>query len=699
MLSPCVTVTSGLMVLALATGAFAVTLHVSPQGNDAWSGRLKRPNTEGTDGPLASLRGARDVVRNLRSSGESPDAVKVLVEDGLYQMDEPFVLSPEDSGTATCPVSYEAAPHARPVISGGREISGWTKGQGDIWVAQVPEAQSGSWSFNQLFVKGRRAIRARHPNEGYLRTTGQLPGFERPQEHQGKKDACMGFAYKPGDLKPWDNQEDVVISLYHSWTNSIHWIQSLEEDKSLVHFSNTSGWPVGYWDANNQRYHVENFLEALDQPGEWYLDRKAGRLYYWPREGENLDKDTVTAPVLTQLLRVEGRPDAGQFVSHVTVRGLSFQHCDWEATRDREMDGQAATFLTAAVHLRGARHVALEDVEVAHVGGYGVWLDEGSQDNRLVQCHIHDLAGGGVRIGTGSSPKDESVASDRNQVDNCFIHDGGRVFNGACGVLIQRASTNQITHCEIADFLYTGVSVGWSWGYAESSANHNLIADNHIHHLGYGIMSDMGGIYCLGIAPGTELRHNHIHHVMAYSYGGWGLYTDEGSTNVLLEDNVVYKTKTGGFHQHYGKENTVRNNIFAFAMQGLLQRSRQEEHTSFFFERNIMLTDNGVPLHGNWSNERYVMDNNLYWDIKGNALTWDKEDWAGWQKRHDQHSLVADPKFKDAEHSDFRLQKDSPAEKIGFKEIDLKGVGLYGEKSWVRMPKTCPPPDLEMKGP
>jgi len=679
----------------------AADFYVAPGGNDSWSGRLAVPKADRSDGPLATLEGARNAVRRLKERGPLQKPVLVLVRGGTYRIAQAALFDALDSGTQAAPITYAAWPGERPVFSGGLPVTGWKKGEGALWTAVVPEVRDGRGYFRQLFVAGRRCVPARLPNEDTFRAAG--PGVPLKDRTAARKDpaAKTSLHYQDDDLKPWANLNEAVVVVYHSWTTSRHRIKSLDTKDRLVEFTAPSGWPMGYWETN-QRYYVENVREGRDAPGEFYLDPKTGVLSYFPRPGEDMTKPEAFLPGPEELLRLDGDPAAGKTVGHLRFEGLSFEHTGWTMPKAEMVDGQAnASLKTAAVHFLGARNCALDRCEIAHTGGYGLWFERGSKDNRAVQCHLHDLGAGGVRLGETTLPPQPELQTERNEVFNCFIHDGGKVYHAGIGVWIGRSSHNKVQHNDICDFLYTGVSVGWSWGYAPSTAHHNLIEYNHIHHLGWGQLSDLGGIYSLGLSPGTREAFNLIHDVLAYSYGGWGLYTDEGSTDMVLENNVVYRVKDGCFHQHYGRENTVRNNILAFsATKGQVIRSRQEEHRSFTFEHNLVYYTEADLLGGNWSKGGFFLDHNLYWNAAGRPVTFpgglSLEKWQA--KGQDVHSLIADPKFVDPAKGDFRLRPDSPAAKIGFKPFDISTAGLTGPAEWVALPRQVQRPKLLLPG-
>ncbi|MCW0216731.1 MAG: right-handed parallel beta-helix repeat-containing protein, partial [Prosthecobacter sp.] len=271
-----------------------------------------------------------------------------------------------------------------------------------------------------------------------------------------------------------------------------------------------------------------------------------------------------------------------------------------------------------------------------------------------------------------------------------IIHSGGRLFPSACGIFLAHAADCEVTHCDIGDLFYSGISAGWVWGYKHSPSKRNRFDYNHIHHLGWGVLSDMGGFYGLGRSEGTTVSHNHVNDVGSYRYGGWGLYTDEGSTGITLTHNVVHDTSESTFHQHYGKWNQISHNVFAFGRKAQIQRTRPEKHTSFAYENNIIIYDTPTLLSGTWYNWEvgtYEMRNNVYWNNAGLPVQFHDTDLAGWQKRtgHDEGSLVVDPMFVDAAKRDFRLKPESPALKLGFLPSDVNEAGVRGIDDWRKL--------------
>ena len=680
-------------LLAAGRGLPAATFYVALNGSDGWSGRLADPNAARTDGPFATLRRARDALRSLKAAAQLKEPVTVYLRGGVYRLEKPIEFTPADSGTEQAPISYAAYAGERPVFSGGRPITGWQKGDGGFWKAVIPAVKEGRWYFHQLFVNGQRRTRARTPNLGYLYTEGILAPFDRAKWYDPGIAAKRGFRFRDGDLKRWNNPGDALIVIYHSWTTSIHLITELDLQERIVKLAPISTWPIGYWWEYNTRYHVENVFEALDQPGEWYLDRGTGTLYYWPMPGEDLAKAEVIAPLVRQtLVAFKGQPAAKKYVEHLRFRGLSFQHTDCHVAADMPTDQQGATERLPLIAAEGLRHAVFEDCEIAHAGENGLWLDSGCADNLVRRCRIHDLGASGVFVGPKGPGNTPETSVERNVVDNNFIHGGSHVFRGSQGVWIGRASYNRVTHNEISDFHHLGASVGHSWGYAPSTAHHNLVAFNHVHHVCNGYFSDGGGIYTLGISPGTVIGNNVVHDVVPtplMPVGGCGIYLDEGSSGILVENNVVYNVGAAAFTQHYGRENLVRNNVFAFGGRDPICCARPEEHLSYTFEGNIALSSAGQATSDHYSplKARTEFRRNLYWDVSGKEPLFSGTSFAEWQRTgRDRDSRIADPQFYDATKHDFRLRPTSPALAMGFQPIAAGRAGLYGDEEWIAAP-------------
>jgi hypothetical protein len=309
---------------------------------------------------------------------------------------------------------------------------------------------------------------------------------------------------------------------------------------------------------------------------------------------------------------------------------------------------QAEVPIRGAIQAIGARDCLFQGCAVRHTGTYGIDLGAGCRGDVIESCILSDLGAGGVRIGEPGIPADDDAIALRNSVRNTLIASGGRVHPAGIGVIVFQSSDNLIEHNEIVDFYYTGISSGWTWGYGKGLATGNQYLDNYVRQIGQGVLSDMGGIYTLGNHIGSVISGNRFEDIESYSYGGWGIYFDEGTTGIDAEKNLVIGTKTGGFHQHYGKDNIFRNNVLVDGREQWAERSRVEEHLSFTFEHNILIGGQPNVFKGNWK-DKVAVDHNVYWCTGGNAPQFHGQGFEQWQKSsgQDGHSIVGDPKLAD----------------------------------------------------
>ena len=684
-----------------ASHAAEPRFYVATDGNDRWSGTLASPNPAGTDGPLKTLTAARDAVRKTRDAGNQ-DTATITIRAGTYELTQPLLLRSLDSNTV-----YEAYENEKPIISGGRQISGFTQ-SGPLWQTTIPDVGNGKWYFRQLFADGTRRQRARSPNTGYFRIAELIPGPMDPASKRAVARDRFKFAANdlqpyanvklhPDDLQPYANFEDVNLILMHSWENSIHPLKSIDLQSRTVQFAAPlkEWWSIGYWEEK-QRYFVENAREFLDQPGEWYLDRKTGVLSYWPMPGEQLNQTRIVAPFLKELVQLAGSRDSSQIVQNITLRGLTFHYADWDLDPKGNSSTQAAVEVPAAITADGARNCVIEKCEVAHVGIYGIWLRRGCKDCTVRQTRLFDLGAGGIRVGEAQRAETDAAESSGNTIDNNHIYDGGHVYPAGIGIWVAQSSYNTITHNDVHDMLYSGMSIGWNWGDDPNRTHHNRIEFNHVHHLVKGVLSDAGAIYCLGVSTGSVIRNNVFHDVWPYSTPpfGWGIYLDATCSGYLVENNVVYNTLSGGLmYNNGGHEHVIQNNIFAFC--GNYQLWPYWEKRPNTFRRNIVQMTQGelfVPFASSSLRERVAKkesigqwDENVIWHTAlREKVPFFKWDLAGWRAMGlDGKSVLADPMFVNAAEYDFGLRPGSPALGLGFKAIDVSKVGLYGDEAWV----------------
>lgn len=669
--------------------------YVSVSGNDGWSGRLADANAKRTDGPFATLSRAIRAARELRAERPSlKGPVTIFVRGGVHYLPETVVLTAADSGTPQSPLVVRNFPGEQPVLSGGRLLRGWKTGRDGIWRLSLPEAAGGRWPFTQLWVNGERRWRPRLPKEGYFYIRARM---SPTPESAGKGHDRFGF-YR-GQIDPaWHNLQDVELLCFQFWSMARMRVRSVDEAGLTV--TTTGPTPHETWwqqFETGHRFLVENVREAMTEPGEWYLDSKTGELSYIPRPGERPESARVIAPRLQRVMELKGDLEAGRPVQHLRFEGLTFAHTHWQTPPEGYNFAQAEAGLRGAITADGARDIVFRGCRITRTGEYAMDFGAGCKRVRVESCTLTDLGAGGIKIGTMAYSEDDQAVASHNVVRDCVIAGGGRMHPAGVGVWIGHSHHNTISHNEIADFYYSGVSAGWSWGYGNTNCHHNVVEHNHIHRIGQGVLSDMGGIYTVGLCSHTVLRRNRIHTIDSYSYGGWGIYFDEGGLEVTARENVVFRTKSASFHQHYGKDNVVENNIFAFGREAQVMRTRPEEHHAFDFRRNIVYWKDAPLLGLNFSDDRYRFESNLYWDASGREPKFANWTWDEWRARgQDQGSLIADPLFVDPGKDDYRLRPGSPAGKIGFQPFDQSD---FGPRDGRRAPPDIPAAFPVLPGP
>lgn len=559
---------------------FAAEIWVAPSGSDA------NPGTK--DQPLASLTMALRKVREMRrlNSPAVQEAVHIIIRGGLYRLEEPVFIRPEDAGTAASPTYIEAAPGETPVFSGGAAVTGWRKAprriaglpaaaQGRLWEAPAPVSGGSYAEFRQLWINGRKAIRARDRNPDSM---SRILSWDHAAEQ------CWIPKPVTADLSRVQGME---MFIHQWWAIAILRVKSIEVqgDSARLSFYQPESrvqsehpWPAPWISkkTGNSAFYLSNTIQFLDQPGEWYLDKPGQKVYYWPREGETMPQAEAIVPVLETLLRMEGTPDAP--VAHVHVKGISFMHAGWTrpshqghvphqtgmymldayklkipGTPDKKgLENQAWVGRpAAAVEAAYTRHTSFEGCRFEHIASTGLDYKEGNYYDEIAGNLFRDIGGTGILVGKFSDETQE-VHLPYNPTDQREITTGTRVHNnlitnvtnedwGCVGIGAGYVRNIRIAHNEISDLSYTGISMGWGWTPTINVMRNNIIEGNYIHHYGKHNY-DVSGIYTLSAQPGSVIAGNRIDSIYKATYAHdphhwFYLYCDEGSSYFTVKDN------------------------------------------------------------------------------------------------------------------------------------------------------------------
>ncbi len=685
------------------------TIYVSQKnGNDLETGFLP-VSDERKNGPLKTVEKAVEYVKQMRFFGHlQPVTIKVLDEE--YSITKPIVidcLSGYHVPDGAFNVTIE--PYTKTLISGGMKITGFsddTLNGVKCFSKEIPEIKDGLW-FTDFYVDGKRADFTHFPE------TGKLTPLSVDDNNTALLTHSKWFIARPEDLeriKDFDNFEDCFISYNHYWVDEHTPIESYDVSTGKIVCKYVSRFSVSsLYPRSSLEYIIENVKECFKNPNEWYLDRKEAKVYYIPRDKSQKAENIVAyAPLCDKILEIRGSAETA--IKNITVRGFDmaytkgdYQSFDgWEQGAPPDENGNAVAFASdpqsvcsahGSIEMEFAQYCGMENCNLFCLGVHGIYLKHGCCHNRITDNDIADIGAGGISAVGGGYGCDESVINAYNTYSGNVIRHIGRRYYSACGILIRNSKGNLISHNDISDLFYSGISVGWEWGYADSSTNNNIIEYNHIHNVGQGFLSDMGGVYLLGKQSGTIVRNNLIHDVESKHYGGWGIYTDEGSSYITIENNICYNISCNAYHQHYGSMNTIRNNIFVKSKEIPITLTRNEMRTGLIFERNILVTD-GSPIYkvgyeycDSGSVHSIAAHENLIFDLQKENPTVIKVADTEYNLTEAQNAfgleegtLSADPCFSDYENNDFSLKDHSPAYHIGFKPIDVQNIGVLRKR-------------------
>lgn len=511
---------------------------------------------EGGQGIVRAL----EALRQARAAAAPGEQFVVRLQAGDYVLTEPLRVRPVDSGTPESPTVIQGAAGGLSRLVGATRLA-TPEIHGREWrfTPHEPVNTADAMSGGEFFVNGVRANLAQlQPLGAFSLVAGAVPNAQWTEASRTafKVDASM---WQQLSALPAEELKRAVITVMHSWTSAEHHL-SLDASTQQVRVSPSGKWPFLHF-GRSQRYKISNLVSALDEPTEWALDGKVLR-FLPPQKAVYAD---ARWPRLETLLLVQGGFDAGTRVRHVHFTDVSFAFTSVPTSDLGWIDSQAAVKVSAAVEIDRADDVRFINCKVSHTGGHGIWLRAGVSGSEIRACQFSDLGAGAVRVGPAELKSQEALTQS-NVVAGNVIERTGQRFPGAVAIWLGHAAQNIVEGNLIHQTTYSGISVGWVWGYGPSVAVGNVVRDNILLNIGQAMLGDLGGIYTLGNARGTLIQRNLIWNVEGYpdyGSGAWGIYSDEGTADASIRHNVVVGTRSGGYHLHYGRANDVSANLFA----------------------------------------------------------------------------------------------------------------------------------------
>ncbi len=635
---------SCMLAFAQKAGAESESFFVAGNGNDSWSGRLPQPDESRTDGPFATLGAA---CRQARKQGVGGPR-KIVIRAGWYFLDQTLTLDDGDSG-----LTIESAPGAKVYLCGGKKVTGWEKDGQTFYSAGLPGVKNREWDFRALAVNGRFCPRARLPEQGFfthlskfdvpwMSTTGG--GWKRKPTHE----ELTTLKYRAENLGPWLDVNNAEVNIYHVWDESLVGLAGNDTESRTLTFTKPSGHPPGAFGVN--KYVVWNVREGMTQPGQWYLDRSAGKLVYWPLPGEDMDSAEVIAPVLESIIRIQGTREKP--AADITIRGLTLT----ATTTPLETGGFGAGKFDGAVSITLARKCRLIGLETVNVGGQGI---KASGDGLLIEnCHVHHAGACGIRC-SGT----QAIVTDNH------IHDVGLTYPSA--IALQGGGKDcLISHNEIHDCTYTAINCGGERNRIERNLIYRAMLELH----------DGGGIYCFA-GKDLVLRGNFIRDIVdTGGYGASAYYLDERSEGCLVEDNLSVGVVRPS-HNHMAHHNTIRNNVF---VNGKDIRITFPRSSDYVFEKNVICTKANIVFEN--SDGMTTFRDNVLFSAEGAVQCQKLKEYSkteSYTLQSDDKNLLADPLLVEFEKGVVRFAADSVASKLGIKPIDVSDAGPRNSSSAV----------------